>query len=470
MATSAPAPLYSPSQSLLGRLLQSVVRSGRLSVIDSGGRRHDFMGPVPGPHVTVRLHVRSLPLRLVINPSLAFGEAYMNGNMTIEQGSLRELLYLLTQGLDALGRHPLSRLRACFGRWRQRRNHRRRARSNVAHHYDLSSALYEMFLDGDWQYSCAYFPRGDETLEEAQSAKKRHIAAKLLLKPGCEVLDIGSGWGGLALELARTERVRVSGITLSTQQLEAACARAEAAGLAGEVRFELRDFREVEERFDRIVSVGMLEHVGPSDYTTFFSTVARALKDDGVALIHSIGRMEPPGGADPWIGKYIFPGGHIPALSEVVAAVERSRLWITDIEILRLHYADTLRHWHERFQARRQEARELYDERFCRMWEFYLAACEMLFRNGPFMVFQLQLAHGRDAVPRTRDYISAYEQEMASQPESFAVEEFIARENIGRFEARLRASSDDRQKSVIRDLLAAELRRLEEIVRRKSDD
>jgi len=468
MATSALAAAHSSTLPLLSPLLRSMIRSGRLTIVDASGRSHDFEGPGGGPHVTLRFHVRNLPLRLVLNPSLAFGEAYMNGTMAIEQGSLRELLYLVTQGLDALDRHPLSRLRTSLGRRGQRRNHRRRARANVAHHYDLSSSLYEMFLDADWQYSCAYFAHGDETLEQAQSLKKRHIAAKLLLKPGCEVLDIGSGWGGLALELARTERVRVNGITLSAEQLEASRARAEAAGLAGEVRFELKDFREVQDRFDRIVSVGMFEHVGPLDYSAFFSTVARALKEDGVALIHSIGRMEPPGGADPWIAKYIFPGGYIPALSEVAAAVERSGLWITDIEILRLHYAETLRHWHERFQARRQEARELYDERFCRMWEFYLAACEMLFRNGPFMVFQLQLAHRRDAVPRTRDYISGYEQEMASQPESFAVAEFIARENIRRFEARLRASSDDRQKSVIRDLLGAEQRRLEDITRKKS--
>ena len=470
MATSALAAAHSGTLPLLSPLLRSMIRSGRLTIVDASGRRHDFEGPGAGPHVTLRFHVRSLPLRLVLNPSLAFGEAYMDGTLTIEQGSLRELLHLVTQGLDVLDRHPLSRLRTRLGPSRQRRNHRRRARANVAHHYDLSSSLYKMFLDADWQYSCAYFPRGDETLEEAQWAKKRHIAAKLLLKPGCEVLDIGSGWGGLALELARTERVRVSGITLSAQQLEAARARAEAAGLAAEVRFELRDFREVQDRFDRIVSVGMFEHVGPLDYSIFFSTVAGALKDNGVALIHSIGRMGPPGGADPWISKYIFPGGHIPALSEVVAAVERAGLWITDIEILRLHYADTLRHWHDRFQARRQEAHELYDDRFCRMWEFYLAACEMLFRNGPLMVFQLQLAHRRDAVPRTRDYISGYEQEIVAKPESFAVDEFIACENIRRFEARLRMSSDDRQKSVIRDLLGAEQRRLEDIIRKKSAD
>ena len=409
MATSALAPAHSRTLPLLSPLLRSMVRSGRLSIVDASGRTHDFEGAGAGPHVTVRLHVRSLPLRLVLNPSLAFGEAYMDGTLTIEQGSLRELLHLVTQGLDILDTHPLSRLRTSLGRRRQRRNHRRRARANAAHHYDLSSSLYEMFLDADWQYSCAYFPRGDETLEQAQSAKKRHIAAKLLLKPGCEVLDIGSGWGGLALELARTERVRVSGITLSTEQLEAARARAETAGLAGEVRFELRDFREVQDQFDRIVSVGMFEHVGTADYDQFFATIAKAMKPGGVAVLHSIGRRSPPGGADPWISKYIFPGGYVPALSEVLPAIERSGLWVTDIEILRLHYADTLRQWYERFQESRDETRALYDERFCRMWEFYLAACEMLFRQGDLMVFHVQLAHERDDVPLTRDYITDYE-------------------------------------------------------------
>ncbi|CCA93159.1 MULTISPECIES: cyclopropane-fatty-acyl-phospholipid synthase family protein [Novosphingobium] len=386
-----------------------MIQTGQLTVIDHRGRSHEFLGHRPGPKVTVRLHDPKLPLRLALNPSLAFGEAYMEGTLTLERGSLHDLLQLAIDGLEAFDRHPIQRLRARTGRNRSPRNHRHRARANVAHHYDLSGALYDLFLDSDRQYSCAYFPTGDETLEEAQAAKKRHLAAKLLLEPGCEVLDIGSGWGGLALELAQAAKANVTGVTLSTEQLAAARARAEAAGLSRQVRFELRDYREEMGLYDRVVSVGMFEHVGPPDYSTFFKSVARTLKPDGVALIHSIGRMEPPGGADPWISKYIFPGGYIPALSEVVAAVEKSGLWITDIEILRVHYADTLKHWHERFQARRAEAAELYDERFCRMWEFYLAACEMLFRHGPLMVFQLQLAHRRDAVPLTRDYITDYD-------------------------------------------------------------
>lgn len=394
---------------LLSRLLHSMIRTGQLTVIDHRGRSHEFLGHRPGPQVAVRLRDPKLPLRLALNPSLAFGEAYMEGALTLERGSLHDLLQLAIDGLEAFDRHPIQRLRARTGRNRGPRNHHRRARANVAHHYDLSGALYDLFLDSDRQYSCAYFPTGDETLEEAQAAKKRHLAAKLLLEPGCEVLDIGSGWGGLALELAQAAKANVTGVTLSTEQLAAARARAEAAGLSRQVRFELRDYREEMGLYDRVVSVGMFEHVGPPDYSTFFKSVARTLKPDGVALIHSIGRMEPPGGADPWISKYIFPGGYIPALSEVVAAVEKSGLWITDIEILRVHYADTLRHWHERFQARRAEAAELYDERFCRMWEFYLAACEMLFRHGPLMVFQLQLAHRRDAVPLTRDYITDYD-------------------------------------------------------------
>ncbi|WP_447954043.1 class I SAM-dependent methyltransferase [Sphingopyxis chilensis] len=398
---------------LLSRLLRSMIRAGQLTVVDPHGRLHQFGDRATGASVTVRLHDPKLPLRLVVNPSLALGEAYMDGTLTLEQGSLRDLLHLGVRGLEGLDSHPIQRLRAKLGRSRShsRRNHRHRARANVAHHYDLSGALYELFLDADRQYSCAYFPDGDESLEAAQAAKKRHLAAKLLLEPGCEVLDIGSGWGGLALELAQTAGANVTGITLSTQQLEASRARATAAGLGSRVRFELRDFREVNEHYDRIVSVGMFEHVGPPDYPAFFKTVARTLKPDGVALIHSIGRMEPPGDADPWISKYIFPGAYVPALSEVVAAVEKTGLWITDIEILRVHYADTLRHWHDRFQARRAEAAQLYDERFCRMWEYYLTACEMGFRDGSLMVFQLQLAHRRDAVPLTRDYIIDYERQ-----------------------------------------------------------
>lgn len=392
----------------LSGLLRSMIRVGRLTVIDARGCAQDFGDHRTGPWVKLRFHDRTLPLRLLLNPSLAFGEAYVDGRLTFERGSVSDLLDMASQGFGAIDNHPLQRLRVKLSRFFAQRNHLRRARDNVAHHYDLSGKLYDLFLDADRQYSCAYFARGDESLEEAQQDKKRHLAAKLLLKPGCDVLDIGSGWGGLALDLAQTEGANVTGITLSTEQLETARNRASAAGLAHRVRFELRDFRDEQGRYDRIVSVGMLEHVGSQDYSTFFRRVARALKPDGVALVHSIGRMDPPGAADPWISKYIFPGGYVPALSEVIAAVEKAGLWITDVEVWRMHYAETLRHWRERFQARRSEAKEIYDERFCRMWEFYLAASEAMFRNGTLMVFQIQLAHRRDAAPLTRDYISNY--------------------------------------------------------------
>ena len=282
-----------------------------------------------------------------------------------------------------------------------------RARVNVAHHYDLSGALYDLFLDQDRQYSCAYFHNGAETLEEAQEKKKRHIMAKLLLEPGMRVLDVGSGWGGLALEMAQTASVDVTGLTLSQEQLAVANKRAAADGLTSHVRFAMRDYRDEQGTYDRIVSVGMFEHVGVAHYRTYFDTLSKRLKSDGVALVHAIGRTGPPGSTDPWLRKYIFPGGYCPSLSEVLAAVERSGLWVTDIEILRLHYAETLRHWFERFQVNRDQAKAIYDERFCRMWEFYLASCEAAFRNGPMMVFQLQLSHRRDAVPLTRDYVAA---------------------------------------------------------------
>jgi cyclopropane-fatty-acyl-phospholipid synthase len=280
----------------------------------------------------------------------------------------------------------------------------------VAHHYDLSGRLYSLFLDRDRQYSCAYFPRGDETLEEAQIAKKRHIAAKLCLdRPDVTVLDIGSGWGGLALTLARDYGARVTGVTLSTEQLAESRARTVAEGLEDRVSFKLLDYRAVDRKFDRIVSVGMFEHVGVGHYREFFDTVARALNPDGVALLHAIGRSDGPGFTNPWIAKYIFPGGYCPALSEVLPRVEKSTLIATDIEVLRLHYAETLRNWRRRFAANRDTITSLYDERFCRMFEFYLCGAEIAFRREGHMVFQIQLAHRQTAVPLTRDYITAFE-------------------------------------------------------------
>lgn len=396
---------------LITGFLHRLVRAGRLRIIDASGAVRTF-GPGGGPAVTVRLHSHRLPYRLLLSPSLAAGEAYMAGTLTLEEGTLREFLDLCTRNMAALERHPLQRVLQPMRRPLRRRlrhNPKRRARANVAHHYELSTALYDLFLDRDRQYSCAYFMNGNESLEEAQANKKRHIAAKLLLEPGMKVLDIGSGWGGLAVDLARFEDVEVTGITLSRHQLDAAREHAKAARLTDKVSFALHDYREERGSYDRIVSVGMLEHVGTGDYDAFFRTLQRILRPNGVALVHAIGRMTPPGEADPWLQKYVFPGGYCPAVSEVLAAIERTGLWVTDVEILRLHYAETLRHWFERFREGRDRARAIYGERFCRMWEFYLALCEMAFRNGPMMVFQIQLARRRDTVPLTRDYIAEAE-------------------------------------------------------------
>ncbi len=393
----------------LYRLLTDLIRTGRLTIVDAAGRTHTFGPGEVGPYVTVRFHDPLLPLRILLRPSLALGEAYMEGTITVEEGTLRDLLHLCTTDLQAIDRHPIGALRGELDRVLRRLQQDNRlgqARANIAHHYDLSGALYDIFLDRDRQYSCAYYQTGTETLEEAQEKKKRHIMAKLLLEPGMRVLDIGSGWGGLALEMARTAEVDVTGLTLSQEQFAAAGERAVAAGLSSRVRFAKRDYREEQGTYDRIVSVGMFEHVGVAHHRSYFDTLRQRLNPEGVALVHAIGRASPPGSTDPWLRKYIFPGGYCPALSEVLAAVERSGLWVADIEILRLHYAETLRHWFERFEANRDRAKAIYDERFCRMWEFYLATCEAAFRNGPMMVFQLQLTRRRDAVPLTRDYIA----------------------------------------------------------------
>ncbi len=303
------------------------------------------------------------------------------------------------------------RTRVAF-RGLHQRNDRRRARRNIASHYDLDARIYDLFLNSDRQYSCAYFEYPGQSLDDAQTAKKRHIAAKLLPKDGATALDIGCGFGGMGLYLAGVAGAKVTGVTLSNEQFTVATDRARRAGLADRVEFRLQDYRDVDETFDRIVSVGMFEHVGVSRYDEYFATARRQLKDDGVMLLHAIGRNSIPGATNPWIRKYIFPGGYIPSLSEVLPAVERAGLFVTDIEILRLHYADTLRAWRERFMARREEAAKLYDERFCRMWEFYLAGSETSFRVDGNMVFQLQLAKRQDAVPLTRDYIAEREAEL----------------------------------------------------------
>lgn len=407
-------------QTVLDAVFRRLFKIGRLTVLWPDGRRTVY-GEEPGPSALLRLRTNRVIRRLVLNPSMALGEGYMNGDVIMGEGGIYEMLDLafLNMSIDPNG-HPTIRIREMIDGVMRRLmqfNPAGRSRRNVAHHYDLNGRLYSLFLDRDRQYSCAYFPRGDETLEEAQVAKKRHIASKLCLdRPGLRVLDIGCGWGGMALTLAREYGADVTGITLSEEQLREARARAANEGLSDRVRFELVDYRAVQDQYDRIVSVGMFEHVGIGHYQTFYNTVARCLKQDGVALIHAIGRHGGPGATNPWLRKYIFPGGYSPALSEVLPAVERSGLKSTDIEILRLHYAETLRHWRRRFAANHDAIATLYDERFCRMFEFYLAACEVTFRRSDHMVWQIQLAHTHEAVPLTRDYITVAEARAASRP------------------------------------------------------
>ena len=407
---------------LLDSVPPRVIRVGRLSVIDAAGKPHVFEGS-PGPAATVRLRDPALSWKLLVRPRLYVPEAYMDGALTIEEGSLYDLIDLLTANDVALPDSLLLRLGNAMGRLVRhidQHNPIRRARRNVAHHYDLSDQLYELFLDRDRQYSCAYFQTPEDDLDTAQDNKKRHIAAKLLLSPGQRVLDIGSGWGGLALYLADECGVDVTGLTLSEEQLKVAQRRAAAAGLSDRVRFHLRDYREESGHYDRIVSVGMFEHVGVKQYGAFFGKLNALLMPDGVALLHSIGRMDGPGTTNAWLRKYIFPGGYSPALSEVVPVVERMRLWITDIEILRLHYAETLRAWRRRFEQNRDRIRALYDERFCRMWEMYLVGSEISFRRGGSLVFQMQLAKAVETVPLTRDYIHEWERAHAAPSETSA--------------------------------------------------
>jgi cyclopropane-fatty-acyl-phospholipid synthase len=407
---------------LLDRLFEQIITKGRLRIVDTADRLHEFVG-TPGPSATIRLHDPALQRKLIFRPRLYLPEAFVDGTLILEEGSLFDLIDLLQLNIEAMPDGMLSRwLNGSYRLLRRlhQYNPYPRARRNVAHHYDLSDQLYELFLDRDRQYSCAYFHGEHDNLDQAQLDKKRHIASKLLIRPGHKVLDIGSGWGGLALYLAAECGADVTGLTLSVEQHRAATRRAAAAGLADRVRFHLRDYRDETGTYDRIVSVGMFEHVGINHYAAFFAHVKSLLAPDGVALLHSIGRMDGPGSTSPWLRKYIFPGGYSPALSEVVPVVERQRLWITDIEILRLHYARTLRAWRRRFEQNRERIKAIYDERFCRMWEMYLVASEVGFRRGGLMVFQMQLAKALDAVPLTRDYMIDWEREHSAATERAA--------------------------------------------------
>jgi cyclopropane-fatty-acyl-phospholipid synthase len=394
---------------LLRRCLSAFVRRGTMVFTTAGGEKFTC-GDGTGEPVFARFLTTSAQRRVLLNPELALGEIYMDGDFVIEKGSITDALAILLDQPEVLPRwaRPQWWLRYLIRRIRQF-NPRGRAQHNVAHHYDLDGRLYSLFLDADRQYSCAYFETPEASLDDAQLAKKRHIAAKLRIAIGDRVLDIGCGWGGLGLYLAEIAGADVTGITLSTEQLQVATARAEEKNLAASAKFLLQDYRDVAGPFDRIVSVGMFEHVGVDFYDRFFKRCAELLADNGVMLLHSIGRSTGPDVTSPWITKYIFPGGYIPAMSEVIPAIERAGLLICDIEILRMHYAETLKAWRERFMARREEAVQFYDERFARMWEFYLAASEMSFRKQNLMNFQIQLTKRQAVVPMTRDYIAQEE-------------------------------------------------------------
>jgi cyclopropane-fatty-acyl-phospholipid synthase len=394
-------------------MLSRFVRLGRLTVTEDGRPPRTY-GDNSWPDVAVRIG-KGWSQKLALNPDMALGEAYMEGGLEFEKGTFWDLCELIGRnfrddGPPGFVKRTIDRVQRRLQQW----NDRVASRKNVAHHYDLSHELYRRFLDKDMQYSCAYFARPDMTLEEAQLAKKVHIASKLMIEPGMKVLDIGCGWGGMGLELAGRYGADVAGVTLSKEQLAIAQSRAKAANLDQRARFSLTDYRDVQGPFDRIVSVGMFEHVGAPNFRTYFQQVSRLLTDDGVALIHSIGRRTTPGVTQPWIAKYIFPGGYIPALSEMIAAIEEAGLWITDVEILRLHYAETLKAWRERFFAQREEIKALYDERFCRMWEVYLCLSELSFRYGANMIIQVQLTKRVGTVPISRDYMVDAEREVLS--------------------------------------------------------
>ncbi len=396
----------------ISSIISKLVRFGRLEIEFATGKVETF-GDGTGPDVAIRVADNAVLWDLVRDPELRFGELYMDGRLIVTRGDIYDLIALGASNLwqkDGLfWIRMLERFRdATQFLWQ--RNDKVRARKNISSHYDLDHRLYELFLDADGQYSCAYFEHPNQSLDEAQLAKKRHIAAKLLIDEGHRALDIGCGFGGMGLYLAQQTGADVVGVTLSQEQHAIATRRAVEAGVAGHADFRLQDYRDVEGTFDRIVSVGMFEHVGKARFDEFFGHAHRLLKDDGVMLLHAIGRSGGYGYTNPWVAKYIFPGGYIPAVSEVLEVVERHGLYVTDVEILRLHYADTLKAWRERFNARRDEARALYDERFCRMWDFYLAGSEASFRVSGNMVFQIQIAKRQDVVPRTRGYIEAREQ------------------------------------------------------------
>ncbi|MEE2661452.1 MAG: cyclopropane-fatty-acyl-phospholipid synthase family protein [Pseudomonadota bacterium] len=404
---------------LFKSLLKFAIQTGALKVIDHKGTVVSY-GDGSSPKCTIRLKNPRLDYTIPFNPGLNVPEAYMNGELVVEDGTLYDFVELAAINYSNVESFPLLNLLQWIGvgsKKLKQYNPIGIAEKNVAHHYDLSDQLYDLFLDVDRQYSCAYFSEPQEDLDTAQQNKKRHLAAKMLLDraDANTVLDIGSGWGGLGIYIAEVSNANITGVTLSKEQHQVSNERAARAGLKQRVKFELLDYRKIPEKFDRIVSVGMFEHVGKKNFAEFFNKLCDLMTDDGVAVIHSIGRLDTPAPINPFIRKYIFPGADIPALSEITPTIEKSGLICTDIEILRLHYAETLRHWRERFNAGRDKIRKIYDERFCRMWDLYLVICELGFRYENLMVFQLQVAKSLNAVPLTRDYMFEWERKQLAK-------------------------------------------------------
>ncbi len=400
---------------LLAANMRRVFRFGTITLIDISGVRHEICD-FSKTRVVIRLTDSKIARRLMFASSMGWCEAYMDGRLVFDQGTLADFLHVWGRSENILEQTWIGELFRIFYSVLaaiQHYNPIEKSRRNVAHHYDLSAELYDLFLDSDRQYSCAYFPNGDEDIETAQLLKKRHIAAKLDIKPGMTVLDIGSGWGGMGIYMAQNFDCKVTGVTLSEEQFRLSNKRVRELGLQDRVHFELRDYRTLSEPVDRIVSVGMLEHVGQFQYQQYFKKIKALLKPDGVALIHTIARMGRPQPIGAWVRKYIFPGAYLPSPSQVTGAIEHSYLWLTDVENLRIHYAKTLRCWYERYLSNRDNIAALYDERFCRMWELYLLGCEMVFKDQYITILQMQITREIDALPITRDYMYENEQQLA---------------------------------------------------------
>ncbi len=392
----------------ISTVYNKLIKEDGFIIVDSNNNKHVIGKPEKENPITIRLLDKKLHYKLIFSPALYFGEAYTNGSIKIENGSLTEFLNIIFKNF---GRREitnfdyiLNKVRGTY-RFLTNFNFVLKSKKNVAHHYDISEKLYDLFLDEKRQYSCAYFKNDNDSLETAQNNKIQHIIKKLNLKPNQKVLDIGSGWGSLAIEIAKASKCEVIGITLSENQLEYSNKKAKDLNLENQVRFKMMDYRELNEKFDRIVSVGMFEHVGRKFYNKYFKTISKLLNNNGVALIHTIGSVNPPRDPHPWITKYIFPGGYTPSLSEVVKPIENSGLIISDMEVLKMHYSHTLRHWKERFSSKKNQVLDMFDEKFFRMWEFYLTGCEMAFKWGDQVVFQFQLTKNYTSVPNTRDYI-----------------------------------------------------------------